>query len=457
MHGCSLCLTLFRMSPPALERLWTRRASSLARRVNLGWWLERFNGLVIASLMLFALTVLGLRTFQKTALSLTWVAASLGLLLVVIALVAWIFSKRRFIGMNEGLVRLDDRLHLNNRLISASRQVGGWPEYPAEKSGEADFRWSRARALPPGLLAMALVAVAWFVPIPKSALNDQVAPVEPGAWEQMEDWLATLEDEELIDESTIEELENKIEELREQPEEEWFSHSSLEATDTLVDSLGKQLRDLASEMATLDRNISALKGFSTEMSEAAKQQRMQELEEALEALEGNGLAVNEALLKQLKQIDPSQLGKETMGGLSAEQMKALQAQLQKGSGALGSLEGLPSMADDPSLQALGLGEGEGMQPGKGGIDRGRGDAPLFFGDKEDNLGTSRIEQVTNEDFSKATIGEVLGLGETERELDKTAVGLRAGGAVVSTGQGGDAVSRETLRPDEQAVLKRYFK
>ena len=68
-------------------------------------------------------------------------------------------------------------------------------------------------------------------------------------------------------------------------------------------------------MATLYRNISALKGFSTEMSEAAKQQRMQELEEALEALEGNGLAVNEALLKQLKQIDPSQLGKETMGGL----------------------------------------------------------------------------------------------------------------------------------------------
>ena len=63
----------------------------------------------------------------------------------------------------------------------------------------------------------------------------------------------------------------------------------------------------------------------------------------------------------------------------------------------------------------------------------------------------------NEDFSRATIGEVLGLGETERELDESATGPQAGGGVSSTGQGGDAVSRETLRPDEEAVLKRYFK
>lgn len=100
---------------------------------------------------------------------------------------------------------------------------------------------------------------------------------------------------------------------------------------------------------------------------------------------------------------------------------------------------------------------EGMGGGAGGVDRGRGDAPLYFGDTEDNLGTNAVEQVTNDDLSKATIGEVLGLGETEREIDKTPANVRDGGAVSSIGQGGEAVSRELLRPDEQLLLKRYFK
>ncbi len=86
--------------------------------------------------------------------------------------------------------------------------------------------------------------------------------VEPGAWEQMEDWLATLEESGVVEEEMIEELEGRIEEFRDQPEDEWFSHSSLEATDTLQDSLGMQIRDLAAEMNTLERDLSALKTFS---------------------------------------------------------------------------------------------------------------------------------------------------------------------------------------------------
>jgi hypothetical protein len=47
--------------------------------------------------------------------------------------------------------------------------------------------------------------------------------------------------------------------------------------------------------------------------------------------------------------------------------------------------------------------------------------------------------------------------ETEREIDEAASTPVAGGAVGSVGKGGEAVSRSTLLPDEQAVLKRYFK
>jgi hypothetical protein len=442
------------MNSTAQERFWTRRASSLARRVNLGWWLDRFNGLFVVSLVVFAVVVLVVRSYRGAFLSLPLLAASLGVLVLVLALTAWLLSRRRFIGIEEGLVRLDDRLHLHNRLSAAYHRVGPWPANVSEFSAAA-FRWHFGRALLPVILTLALVTVAWFVPVKRAPGGELAAPVEPGAWEQMEDWLATLEEDNLIEESAVEELKSRIEELRDQPEDEWFSHSSLEATDTLSETLGRQLRDMASEMAALDRNIAVLKDFPLEMSEASREQKLKEFSDALDALEGSGLAMNMEMMKQLKSLDPSSLGQETLSGLSAEQLKALQSQLQKGSCALGSLEGLPGLG---SMQlGMGIGKGKGMTPGMGGVDRGRGDAPIFFGDTEDDLGTNRIEKVKNEDFSRATIGEVLGLGETERELDESATGPQAGGGVSSTGQGGDAVSRETLRPDEEAVLKRYFK
>ncbi len=444
------------MTQATLERLWKRRAASLARRINLGWWLERFNTLLLGGLLLFAILLLVGRTWRAEWLSPAWVGGALASLLALLGGAAWWLGRRQFVGAEAGLVRLDDRLSLNNRLVSAASSVGPWPEFSAGRRGAADFRWNAARAWLPGLGALALVAAAWWVPIPeRTAPTAKV--VEPGAWERMEDWLATLEEEGIVEEESIKEFANRIEELRDQPEEEWFSHSSLEATDTLRQSLGMEIRDLAAEMAALERNLSALGQFSSQMSEAAKEQLAKEIQQALDAMEGGGLAVDESLMKQLKGIDPSKLGQGTLGNLSAEQLKALQDQLRQGSGALGSMEGLPELSEGMAMGQGGPGFGEGEEPGFGGVSRGRGDAPLFFGDKEDRLGTSNLEQVGNDDFSKAAIGEVLGLGETEREIDQTAEGPVSGGAVGSVGQGGEAVSRETLLPDEQAVLKRYFK
>lgn len=447
------------MNQAVLERQWKRRAAALARRLNLGWWLERFNQLALVGLLLFAVILLAGRTWRADWVAPAPVAIGLGLLLLILAGIAWLLGRKRFVSPEKGLVRLDEKLRLHNRLVSAAAKVGPWPEVVADSIRSAGIRWNLPRALLPGLAALLLVAGAWWIPIPeRSAVPRQV--VEPSAWEQMEDWLETLEAEDLIEEEKIEELAGRIEELRDQPEEDWFSHSSLEATDSLQQALGMEIRDLAEEMKTLERNLAALQKFSGQMSEAKKEQLKKEMQQALEALDESGLEVNKDLLDQIREIDPSQLGQETLSNLTSEQLESLQQQLQKGSGALGSMEGLPEMDEEMGM-GMGMGspgfseEGEG--PGAGGISRGRGDAPLFFDDKVDDLGTNNLEKVTNDDFSKAAIGEVLGLGETEREIDETTSGPVSGGAVGSAGKGGEAVSRETLLPDEQAVLKRYFK
>jgi len=450
------------MDQALLERQWNRRAAALARQLNLGWWLELFNQLVLVGLLLFAVALLAGRTWRADWMTTEAVGIGLGGLLAVLAAVAWLLGRKRYVDAGKGLVRLDEKLRLHNRLVSAAAKVGPWPDLPPDPLGAAGFRWNLSRAWLPGLASLLLVAAAWWVPIPeRSTASAQV--VEPSAWEQMEDWLATLEAEDLIEEEKIEELVGRIEELRDQPEEEWFSHSSLEATDSLQQSLGLEIRDLAEEMATLERNLSALQKFSSQMSEAAKEELKKDLQQALEALEGSGLEVNKELLDQLRDIDPSKIGQETLSSLSQEQLESLQQQLQKGSGALGSMEGLPEMGEGMGMgMGMGMGEGigkdgEGEMPGAGGISRGKGDAPLFFDDQADDLGTDNLERVTNDDFSKAAIGEVLGIGETERDIDETKAGPVAGGAVGSAGKGGEAVSRETLLPDEQAVLKRYFK
>lgn len=445
------------MDQEFLGRIWKRRAAALTVQFNLAWWLERFNGLLLVGLGLVAVVVLIVRSVNPDALSASVVAISMTTLVPGAALLAWLLARGRFVSRDAGLVRLEDRLSLHNRLSAAAAGRGLWPELPPGGSKESAFRWNLARAVLPVVAGLVLVAIAWWMPLPAANRGAAAPSVEPGAWEQMEEWLETLKEEELIAEERIEEIETKIEELRNRPEEDWFSHNSLEATDTLRETLGTELREIANELGTLAKTMNDLRAFSGKMSDEARAREIRDFEKALEAMEKSGLGVNQELLDRLGDIDPSQLGQETMKNLSAEQLAELQQQLKDARSVLGSLEGLPSLGEESAEGQPGFGEGGAEMPGKGAISRGRGDAPLSLQDKEDNLGTSKLERVSNEDLSRAALGEVLGLGETERKIDEAAPGSNGGGAINGVGRGGDAVSRQALVPEEQAILKRYFK
>lgn len=103
------------------------------------------------------------------------------------------------------------------------------------------------------------------------------------------------------------------------------------------------------------------------------------------------------------------------------------------------------------------GQKPGTKPGKGGITRGPGTAPITLSDDETQLGTRKLEGVTNDDLSNAFPGDVIDIGESEHEIDETIRGPKSAGAVESTGAGGDAIWKESLLPDEKKVLREYFK
>ena len=327
------------------ERLWRREAVALARRVNTGWWLVRFNLLLSLALIGFALVVLTTRTWLPDWVQTYAPFAILIGLVAGTAFLAWFWSRGRFIGKEEALVRLDDRLGLNNQLSAANREVGQWPVYCALKSDDIGLKWRWEVAILPGVLAGLMVLAAWFVPVIELKGKEEMITHEPNAWGQMEEWLATLQEEELIDPGSIEEIEDKIGELRDQPENDWFGHASLEASDTLKERLGRDIQDLAKDLGTIERDLDALKTFSTQLSDAGKEMLLQEMEDAMKNLAMNSMGVNGELAEQLSQVDPSQISEEVMNSLTAEQMQELQNQLAEKRESLGSMEGLPPMAE----------------------------------------------------------------------------------------------------------------
>jgi len=431
---------------------WTSRANAVSRRINLGWWWQSSSIVLAALLLVLGLAILCFRTIGSADLEAGMALFAVVTMMFVAGVLGWIFSRRKFVDVGDGFVRLEERLRMKNRLTVAAAGIGTWPEFQKVDFSRLGLRWNWSMTLLPTFLALIVVSAAVVIPIPEKEMGDEFAVNEPGPWGQMEDWLATLEEEEVIDEASLDEFEEKIEELRNQPEEEWYSHASMEATDTLKDGLGREIRDIAAAMEMLERDLGLLKEFSAELSEESRERLLQEFQDALDQLGNSGLEMSQSLREKLAGIDPAKLSQSTLSQMTDAELEALRQQLGEASESLGSMEGLPSIESGQMLALV-----PGQQPGQGAVQRGRGDAPLFFGDKND-LGTENLEEVKNQDLSRAALGELVGVGETEREIDETPAGPIAGGGVFSTGVGGEAVWRdEALLPDEKALLKRYFK
>ncbi len=100
------------------------------------------------------------------------------------------------------------------------------------------------------------------------------------------------------------------------------------------------------------------------------------------------------------------------------------------------------------------GEGE-PGPGRGGVQRGPGVAPLPLSANPSHPGVGRPDALESADLSRAGAGDTIGTRNVEHELDRQATGPVAGGAAAA-GAGGNAVGTESLLPSDRAVLKRYF-
>jgi hypothetical protein len=436
-----------------LSTAWMRQARRTRRKVNVGWWLARSMPLlVIAGVIGFAaIFILRSRGMELGFQHLwPWVLSGFAALMIL----SWLLARTQFVSTTQALVRLESELQLHNALTTAVAGRGVWPSLVA--AADDGWRWRWQAVSGPFLAFAGSLALAILLPIAQDA-EAKGPTVEPQAWAQMEDWLEKLKEDQIVTEEEKEEQLTKISELRDQPPEKWFSHESLNASDTLKEQLQRDIKQLAQNLTTAERSLNALKNYADQLSVAAKEHLLKDFDQALADMKSSSLELDPSLLKALAGIDPKNLK-----SLSAEQMKKLSESMKNKAGACNGMCKNPGFlgdgeGEDDELAAL-LGQlGQCEKPGNGGITRGPGTAPLTLSDAENDFGTNKNEAVSNTDMSRAQVGNMLALQDGKHEVDKTAKGPQAAGTIQNAGQGGEQVWRESLTPDEKAVLKRVFK
>ena len=429
---------------------WQAMARQVARTVNLAWWLETLSAPLLVGAVFGAAGLLVMRREFSQVEPWVLLAASGGMLLVL-GLACWVWAARKFEKPEQSLVRIEAAMRLRNSLSAAQAGVAPWP--PPIKKIDAGLAWQWPRLLVPPLGALVMLAAGLFIPMAARSLHPAGAPEQPQAWKQLDTELDKLTKEEVVDEKYLEETRKKLNELKAQEEEQWFSHSSLEATDSLKQAHRAETERVERELGRAEKALAALEKNAGATNQAEKNRLMEEFDQALQGLQNGAMKPNAKLLEQMKQLDL-----KDMANLTSEQIDQLRENLKKNSDAMKSGKGERQGEDwsDELLAGEGEGDKPGDGPGEGGVDRGPGHDPNVLGVEKDRVEMGKLTGLESKDLSRATPGDLLELQDGEHDVDRSPSAAAAGGDTDATGKGGDRIWRDALDPAEQRTLKRFF-
>lgn len=421
-----------------LQLEWQKTAARLRRRVNLAWWYQEVTiPLVLVALVggSFAL----LARWYEWSLN-AWFWTVIGVLALGACGFAFWRARRKWLTMEQAYVRLDADLGLCNALSTALAGRGSWPKL---LEGQSVVRWRAGQVALPVVGAFLFLLFGFALPV---APAKQGSPeLQPYTWSRLASEVEELVEEGLIDEDYADEVKERLEELREQKAEEWFSAASLEATDSLQQAHSREMNRLKRDLMEIQKTLK--KAGNPDATKAQRQKLQQQFEEAMEGMRNGQMKPNEELMKQL-----SEAAKQGMEQMSEEERQRMQEKLKELADQLGENPG------------EGEGEGEGEGPdgeagpgnGEGEPRRGPGAASDLFGADSPKLDAGKFEHLDGEDDKEPEPGDLLNLEEIEHDLDKSKQGPTTSGAAKSEGTGGDRVWKDALDPDEQKSLKSFF-
>ncbi len=352
----------------------------------------------------------------------------------------WWQARPRFARRSQVFARLDEASDLGGALVAAAAGATAWPKKQAVNGRTFRVDWMPLA----GRLSLTgvLLAAGLLWPMPRAGAPDRLGFAQPPqAWERMIEYLDVLELSELIEPTAIEALEERLETLQAQVLEDWYSASSLEASDFLVSETEKAAQAFLQALQTA--SLSALRvgmgGEGTRMGD----EHSRLLDESLTQLDLGTLPLRPDLLQSLQD-----LARDGLSGPDARTLQEMLDRLERGAAACRAGFGLPPMKEEPF---------DAEQYAAGGGSEGGGPAPLTLSGKGSPEIEGQASAISNTDMERAILGDTA-YTSTYRSEDYAPgyEGLETSARTDHLGEGGDAVWKIRARPDEQAILRRYF-
>jgi hypothetical protein len=460
------------------------------RRLHFGQFLQRAAEWMAVYLFAFGSLVL----IVKLLLPGLWPHVLwLGLGAVPVTIAAWMLARRGRFSRQESVAMLDRRLGTGGLLMTLCETPDA--EWEA-RLPEVERAWKdgmpriRPRRFASRLAVPLMFAVGvCFIPLRDISARPLTRTVGRQATAELEELLEVLDEAEVLEEQEEQQLREEIAKLAEETEEAPLTHESWETVDALEQRLRMQM---AESVAMADQAAAAAELLAEAAAgniPALSPERMAELEsdalEMLERMQRNGTLPNttspemQELLQRLMRNGQNgarfpqdgsqreQLLNELREMLQREQQRLAQArqQCQSGQcqgqgqcrqcGAHGQCNGQGLCSSCAGALGSSQRDGDGA-PGRGGINRGRGDAEMSWGDESDEQGTKFKETVLPPGFSEEPKDDILGLSFAPPEEDVAASAPRARGRDDGPTGGQDTWDRQ-LRPRHREVVRRYFR
>ncbi|MBT8044116.1 MAG: hypothetical protein KJO79_04120 [Verrucomicrobiae bacterium] len=304
----------------AEEQTWRQLARNTARKINLGWWLQTLaTPLMITCLVIACATLITRRELD----SIPWAPLTAGTIavLAITGLLSWLAARSRFETCKQSLVRIEAAMKLRNALTAADHGIAPWPEVPGLVDDGVKWQWKNL--LPPIVGALIILMCGFVIPVHAKSDKQSKQP-EPSAWSELDNSLDQLDNQEVVQQEYIDEMRKKLEKLREQSEDDWFSHSSLEATDNLKQNHQSEQENLQNNLQRAERSLNALQNQGSKLNAEQKQRLLNEFDQAVKKMQQGGMKPNKELLEQLKKIDPEQLNE-----LTPEQLDQLRKNMRQ--------------------------------------------------------------------------------------------------------------------------------
>ncbi|MBW8035508.1 MAG: hypothetical protein FVQ79_07725 [Planctomycetes bacterium] len=430
---------------------------------------------------LLAIGVLIVRlVFSAGVLDLLW-----GLLVFIPGIVLAVFLAFRQIPTRKSLHAMVDSRSGCGGLIMASDEtdIGNWESnISVEDILRIRWKWSR----PFGIFFAAMAFVIFSFAIPQryvNATSHQQLDINEDMTELLEQ-VNVLKEEDIITDEEVAQFAEKLEQLQDSadgsdPVKTW------ESLDHLKDSLKKKAdqatADALSQTEELTQAETFAEGLSKDGAALSQSQLLQAMADLASMTKDMALE-NEMLQNSLKAagFNPSQLSE-----LSAEEleklMKALRACKGQLSNCVGNMckVGLADLKMLKRCEKLGqcnskglmafLSECEGMgmcqgvaafcsgnRPGRGGISRGRGDAPMMWGDLSTKDNTKFQEKILPQaNMAALKDSSLVGVSLGAPQVEQGAAYGGDGNLDISTAAGGQAKTHKIL-PRHRGTVKRYF-